>query len=269
MAISTLDGVIAGRKPPNFYSKNATPTLVAGRPHSLAYLAGYPGAMVASVAGLSGEALTTKAGQIPFPAAVGGQSVYLDRFSAMSSGASGNMLLCDRLWQNSGFVVTTTTAQTINSVAWPARDRNGATLGDGVYIGLEVATATGSGASVLSMSYTDSAGNAGNTAGPIDNYVASSAIGAFYRMGLAAGDTGVRSIQTFTSSVSMTSGAINLVAYRVLAAVELTQASIPNAVDAITGSLPVCYGGTVPFLLFIPNATTASVTAGVVTFAQG
>jgi hypothetical protein len=269
MSITTLDGVIAGRKPPQIYAKSATPTLVAGRPHSLFYLNGQPGAAVAPTPGLAGAALTTYGGQIPEPAPVGGQSIYLDRFSGVSSGQGGVLMLCDRLWHNSGFVVTTTTAQTINSVAFPARDINASTNGAGVYIGLEVTTATGAGASVLSMSYTNEAGTAGRTSAPINSYVASSAIGAFYQMGLAAGDNGVRSIQTFTSSVSMTSGAVSLVAYRPLAVLELSAAGIPNAIDAVTGSLPLIHDDTVPFLLWIPSNTTAAQISGIVTFAQG
>jgi hypothetical protein len=269
MAITTLDGVIAGRKPPSYYAKVASPTLVIGRPHTPFYVGGYPGAAAAPAPGIAGAALTSYAGQLPFPAAVGGQSIYLDRFSGLSSGGPGTLLLCDRIWHNSGFVVTTTTAQTINSVAWPARDKNGSTNGDGVYIGLEVVTATGAGTSVLSMSYTNSAGTAGQTSAPIDTYVASSAIGAFYRMGLAAGDNGVRSIQTFTSSVSMTSGSVSLVAYRVLAALELSVSNIPNAIDAVSGSLPICYDNTTPFLIFIPQATSTTVLSGIATFAQG
>lgn len=269
MAISTLDGVIAGRKPPNIYTKAATPTLVAGRPHSLFYLAGAPGAAVAPTPGLAGAALTTYAGQIPVPAAVGGQKVYLDRLSCVANAAAGVLMLCDRLWHNSGFVVTTTTAQTINSVAFPARDINASTNGAGVYIGLEVTTATGAGASVLSMSYTNEAGTAGRTAASIDSYVATSAVGAFYRMGLQAGDNGVRSIQTFTSSVSMTSGAVSLVAYRPIALIECPAGNIANATDAITGSLPEIFDNCVPFLVWTPQATNATSISGLVTFAQG
>lgn len=269
MAIIDLSGVIAGRKPPNYIAKAATPTLVAGRPHSLFYLSGFPGAAVAPTPGIAGAALTSYAGQIPEPAAVGGQSIYLDRFSGMSSAQSGLLVLCDRLWHNSGFVVTTTTAQTINSAAFPARDINASTNGAGVYIGLEVTTATGAGASVLSMSYTNEAGTAGRTSAPINAYVASSAIGAFYQMGLAAGDNGVRSIQTFTSSVSMTSGAVSLVAYRPIAVLEIVAANTPNALDAVTGSLPLVHNDTVPFLLWIPSGTAAASISGIVTFAQG
>ena len=40
MAITTLDGALAGMKPPQTFAKAPTGTLVAGRPVSLFYLAG-------------------------------------------------------------------------------------------------------------------------------------------------------------------------------------------------------------------------------------
>lgn len=267
MAITTLDGALAGMKPPTYFSKAVSGTLVAGRPFSPFYTAGIPGAAAAPAPGIAGAALTAYAGQIPIPVASG--NTHLARFSGAAHAQAGVLLLCDRLWHNSGFVVTTTTAQTIGSAAWPARDIAGSTNGDGVYIGLEVVTATGAGASVLSMSYTNQAGTAGKTGAAVDTYVASSAIGSFYRMGLAAGDTGVRSIQTFTSSVSMSSGSISLVAYRVLASLELTAAGLPNAVDALTSGMPRCYDTTVPFLLYIPQTTTTTQLTGTVAFTQG
>lgn len=269
MAITTLDQVIASRKPPNYFSKAAFASASAGRPYSTFYQAGYPGAAAAPAPGLAGAALTTYNGQIPFPAAVGGQSVYLDRFSGMASGSGGTLLLCDRLWHNSGLNMTIATAQTINSVAWPARDINASTNGVGVYLGLEVVTATGAGTPTLTANYTDSDGGAGITGTNIDTTAATSIAGSFYRIGLAAGDYGVRSLQTFTLSATWTSGSVSLVAYRVLAALEISAASVPNAIDAVTGSLPLAHDGTVPFVIWIPQTTTASSVSGIVTFAQG
>lgn len=267
MAITTLDGVLAGMQAPQEIVKAITPTLVAGRPHSLAYLAGRPGAMAAPAGGMAGLALTTKAGQIPFTNPVSGNA-YLARFSGQSSSV-GRLLLCDRLWEQSGISVTTTTAQTIDSATWPARDMNGATAGEGVMIGLEVSAATGAGASTISISYTDSGNGGPNTGAALDAYVASSAIGAFYRFGLAAGDTGVKQVLTYTSTVSMTSGTVHLVAYRLLASVSVTQGHIAAALDALTGGLPRLYDNTVPFLLFIPQATTASNVGGEVIYTHG
>jgi hypothetical protein len=267
MAITTLDGALAGMAPPTFFSKAVSGTLVAGRPFSPFYLAGIPGAAAAPAPGIGGAALTTYAGQLPIPAA--SANTYLARFSGVSSAQSGVLLLCDRLWHNSGVVVTTTTAQTVNSVAWPARDKAGSTNGEGVYIGLEIVTATGAGAATPSISYTNSGGTAGRTSTTIDTYAATSAAGSFYRLGLAAGDVGVRSIQSVTLGVSMTSGSISLVAYRILATLELSAAGIANAVDPFTGGMPRMYDNTVPFLIYIPQTTTTTQLSGSMVCTQG
>ena len=267
MAITTLDGAIAGMKPIELFSKALSGTLVAGRAFSPFYLAGIPGAAVAPTPGAAGAALTAYSGQIPIPTASG--NTHLARASFVSSAQAGMVLLCDRLWHNSGIVVTTTTAQTINSVAWPARDKNGATLGHGVYIGLEISTATGAGASVISISYTNQDGTAGKTGTATPLYAASSIAGSFYRFNLAAGDTGVRSIQTYTSTVSMTSGVVHLVAYRVLASIELPAAGIAGVIDPVTGGLGREYDTTVPFPIFIPQTTTTTQLTGSVVHTQG
>jgi hypothetical protein len=267
MAITTLDGALAGMKPPEYYSKAVTGTLVAGRPFSPFYLAGVPGAAAAPAPGLSGAALTSYAGQIPIPAASG--NTHLARFSGISSAQSGMLLLCDRLWHNSGFTITSTAAQTVNSVAFPARDKNGTTNGDGVILGVEVSAATGSGTPTITASYTNQAGTAGRTGTNTVATVATSAAGTFYPIGLNAGDTGVRSVQTLTLSATWTSGTIHLVAYRVLATLELSAAGLPNAVDALTSGMPRLYDTSVPFLIYIPQTTTTTQLSGSVVYTQG
>lgn len=267
MAITTVDGALAGMKPPAYFAKAVSGTLVAGRPMNLNYLAGVPSAMVANTAGLSGLALTSYGGQIPIPAASG--NTHLVRFSGVSSAQGGMLLLCDRLWHNSGLVVTTTTAQTVNSAAFPARDINGSTNGVGVMVGLEIMTTTGAGAATPSIVYTNDA-NVGTKTGAMQvTYAASSIAGTFYPFTLAAGDTGVRSIQSCTLGVSMTSGSIALVAYRVLASLELSAAGIPNAIDALTSGMPRLYDTSVPFLLYVPQTTTTTLTTGTVVYSQG
>jgi hypothetical protein len=267
MAITSLDLALAGMRPSAYIAKQASGTLVAGRPFTPFYVAGSPGAAAAPAPGVAGAALTSYDGQIPVPAASG--NTHLGRFSGVSSGQAGVLLLCDRLWHNSGISVTTTTAQTVNSVAWPARDRNGSTDGGGVLIGLEIVTATGAGAATPSISYTNQAGASGKSGSMLVTYAASSAAGTFYPFTLAAGDTGVRSIQSITLSTSMTSGSVALVAYRVLAELPLIGAGVPNAVDVVTSGMPRMYDNSVPFLIFIPSTTTTTQLSGSLTCTQG
>jgi hypothetical protein len=266
MTIATLDGVLAGMQMPQFVSKAATPTLVAGRPHSSWYLTGAPGPGSAVALTAGGVALSSSsaqvAGQIPHTDPVSGNA-YLAKLAALAT-IGGELLLCDRLLQvtaNSAAAAlgpTLTTAQTINSNALPARDMDGSTNGRGVFWGMEISSVAGAGTPTISYSYTNSAGTAGQAGANIDSVIASSAAGAFYRLGVAAGDLGVRSVQSLTLSATMTSGSISLVAYRVLAAMELVGAYIGNQLDALTSGFPRLFNGTVPFFLFIPNTTTAS-----------
>lgn len=267
MAITTLDQAIAGMRPPEFFSIQNTPTLVAGRPASMVYLAGYPGAATAPSPGMAGESLTSYNGAIPLPPA--SNNTHVSSFSAVASGQPGMLILCDRLWQNSGINITSTSPQSVNSVTWPARDKNGATSGDGVYIGVEVSGATGSGTPTLTLTYTNSSGAPTRTGTNIRPTVASSAIGTFYPIGLAAGDTGVRSIQTYQQSATWTSGTIHLVAYRPILALPIFATGIPATIDALSSGLPRIYNNSCLFLIFIPQTTSATGFTGSVVFTQG
>ena len=231
------------------------------------YTAGIPGAAVAPSPGVDGAALTSYAGQIPFTNPGSGNS-YLARFTGAATQA-GTLLLCDRLWHNSGLSVTSTSSQSITQPTLPARDANGGTNGAGVLVGMEVVTATGAGANVPTLTYTDQDGNTGATANPTFAYAASSAVGSFYPFSLAAGDTGVRSVTAFQNSVSMTSGSISLVAYRVLAQIDCATTNGADAVDSITGGFPRLFDNTVPFILFLPSTTTSSLIQATITVAQG
>lgn len=270
MAITTLDGALAGMTPSNYFIKVASAVPVIGRPQSLWMLGGNPGAGTYD-ATLNGVILSSSAaqvaGQIPFTDPVSGNT-YLARLQAAASQAC-TVLLCDRLWHNGGFTITSTAAQNITSPTWPARDNAGTTNGDGVLLGLEVSAACGAAAPTITVSYTNQAGTAGRTATNAFATANSPTIGGFFPIGLAAGDTGVRSVQSMTLSASWVSGTVNLVAYRVLAALELQGAYVPNAIDALTAGMPQMYNGSVPFLILVPSAATAATVTGQVVYTKG
>jgi hypothetical protein len=267
MAITTLDGAIAGMQWPRAFAKGVTATLVAGRPASLWSLAGNPGAGAFDNT-LNGLALSApQNGQINFVDPGSGNS-YLARLQA-SATIAGTLLLCDRIWHNGGYTITSTSAQNSTSPTWPSRDADGATAGNGVLLGLEISAAAGAAAPTITIAYTNQAGTGSRSAVNVDATQNSPAIGAFYRIGLQAGDTGVRSVQSLTLSASWLSGTMNLVAYRVLAALELTAAHTPNAIDALTSGFTRIYNGSVPFLLFLPSTTTATNVSGTMIVTQG
>ncbi len=268
MAITTLDDALAGFRPPEDILKVGTTAEAAGIFHSLFYASGRPGAALAPSPGIAGAALTTYAGQIPFTNPVSGNS-YIGKFEG-SMNLAGKINLYDRLWHNSGITMTTTTAQTINSVAWPARDSNGSTNGEGIMVGIEVSTATtNSGAiSNTTLSYTNSTGTAGKTA-IISSFPATAVAGTFIPFQLAAGDTGIRSIQSITLGTSYVAGTIHLVAYRKISSLEINLPNIGSSVDVITSGFVKLYDNTVPFLTYIPSATTAVVLTGTLIVTQG
>jgi hypothetical protein len=258
MTITTLAGVRDGLTPPLHVYKLPGSGEAAGIFHSTFYMAGVPDAAAAPSPGLAGEALTAYAGQLPFenPSA----NAYLARFDGMmnniaSSGVLASALLLDRLWQNSGIDVTQTTAQTVDSVTFPARDRAGATDGDGVLVALEVSATMGNGAvATITMSYTNSVGTSGRTA-TMAAFPATALQGTFVFFQLEAGDVGVRSIQSLTLGTSLTSGTVHLVAVRFLSDVQQSYGGDIRRQDAIACGFPRLRANTVPFLVQLSSLT--------------
>lgn len=246
--------------------KLGAPTSIA-KLYSPFYVAGNPGAAVAPTPGMAGEALIFYAGQIPYLNPAAGLESRLVGFNA-NCNTGGELWLCDRLWHNSGFSVTDTTTQTVNSVAWPPRDRDGLTDGKGVMIGVEVSTIMGAGTPTFTMGYT-------NTEGTADQSSVSAAVtsampvGYFNMLPLAAGDIGVQSIQTMKLSATMVSGVLHLVAFRVLAKVQVVANNVGMTKDAVMLCMPKIYDDTVPFFVWMPSTSTGPALYADVTFAHG
>jgi hypothetical protein len=213
-------------------------------------------------------------GQIPHTDPAGGVNSYLARFQCQTQAAAlnqgGVIMLCDRIWDNQ-LTINNTTSLTINTSAWPSRDNSGTANGDGIYAGIEVSVATSSTAAVLTnYTYTNSAGTGSRTGNFVDAPTAVSATaGQFYRLSLAGGDTGIKSIQSIQFTTAWTTGTVNMVAYRILAVLEDSLFTSPNAVDPVTSGFPLLFNGVVPFLIYIPNATGALSTIGHYMESQG
>ena len=205
----------------------------------------------------SGGALSNGSHQLPDPAS---GSYYL---TAMSAGLSvaGMFSLNDIIFYNTGLVVTTTTAQSITTPTLPNRDLDGSNLGDGWMAGILVTTATTNASAVTNttMSYTDSDGNAGNTA-TISSFPATAVAGAFIPFQLAAGDRGVRSIESVTLGTSYVTGAISVVIYRPIAYVPSPVANIGGTLT-IVNAVPTgvkLWNGTCTWPMYLASATTAT-----------
>lgn len=217
------------------YFKVGAASEAAGLFHSDHAATGFPGAWAPGTPGLNGRATdgmaVADAGCIPLWTPTG--SLYLTGGTTQSSLAA-NFGLYDVLWINSGTVVTTTTAQAITSVAFPARDLDGAVNGRGCSAGILVTTATTNAGAVTNttLNYTNSAGTAGRT-GTMASFPATAIAGTVVWFQLAAGDEGVRSIEGVTLGTSYGGGAISLIVARPHLTIPAPVANLPFA------SLPV------------------------------
>lgn len=267
MAIVDLDGVIAGAQAPRFFAKAAVGTQVLGRLHSLWGTLGNPGAGTWS-ATLNGANLVAPVnGQLPFTDPVSGSS-YLAAFSVMAN-ATGMLVLADRLWVNH-LTVNSTALQSPTQPTLEARDAAGTTDGDGVMLAIETSAVAGAQAAAVTVTYTNQSGTTGRTANFVDAPTAATTLaGSMFRIGLQAGDTGVRSVTGVQFSTSWTTGTINLVAYRPLALLPIAAAGVPASIDAVTSVLPTIYDGTVPYMFWVPGVTTTTALSGHFIYTQG
>lgn len=267
MAISTVDQLIAGATRPISFRKATFTGEAAGEMFSPVFTAGFPGAATAPT-GLNGTALTSLTGAIPIPAAVAGDYVELAGFDVQQGGAVGGVWLVDLLWWNGSIVDTTTTNQAITHPGLPARDRSASTSGDGVFLGILVSTVTGNGGAITNMTatYTDEAGNSGNTA-TVTSFPATAVAGTFVPFNLAAGDTGVRTVEGITLGTSLVSGVVHLVQYRPIAYVPLTTAGV--GASMAPGVLRRVWDSSCLTLLYDLTGTSGGVVSGLLGYAQG
>lgn len=273
MAITTLDGVIAGmRQPQPFMKIGVTMAAVASqRGYTPWYATGNPGASTATAIGINGQAVTPALGAVTDgrirrinPGA--GVNAHVARLAAQST-QPGTLWLIDRLWHNSGLSTTLTTAQAITPAALPARSNDGTANGAGVMAAIEWSGAGGAGTPTVTLTYTDQDGNTGAT-GAFTG-VATPGVGTFEIFSLAAGDTGVRAPTSFIQSATRTSGTMHLVLFRAISQIECTAANIGNAIDALTSGMPQIYNDSVLQLLWFPTSTTAATISGQYIETQG
>jgi hypothetical protein len=250
-----------------FY-KVGTAVEAAGQWYSWAKDSGNPGAWAPGTPGLAGRAtdgtLTADNGCLLIRNPASGAN-YLTALEGVASVACRPNLF-DVLWVNSGAVVTTTTAQTVNSVAFPARDIGGTANGEGCWVGILVATATTNAGAITNttLSYTNSSGTAGRTA-TVASYPATAVIGTVVWFLLAAGDTGVQSIQSVTLGTSYGGGAISLILARPLATFAVPVANIGAPTVPAKNPGVRLYDGTCALPIGLMTATTATTLTAVAT----
>lgn len=239
MAITTQDGLVSALgTAQRLITVKANVTAVSGRMCSLWSGAGQPGAGSTTLgqAAAGVVPVDSDTGFLTFTNPGSGNS-YLAGVSGISA-VTGMLVIWDNLWTwgsgGSGWSVTTTTAQNTSSPAALTRPDS---TGTGTEAWFEVLATMGAGAATPVLSYTNSGGTASRTTGTL-GYNASAIIGSMYNFPLQAGDGGVRSVQSLTTSVSMTSGTARIMILRRVASIPVV-ANVGFKYDAYDLGMPL------------------------------
>jgi len=200
----------------------------------------------------------TTTGAIPFTAATGGRDLHLIGTS-ITPLIAGVFLLYDRLFHIGGLSGTSTAAQSVQgSPASPALTRN--TGGAGNIAWYEIYTIIGSTGTTLTMNYTDDAGNSGQTSTINIGATNFREVTRAQRIPLAAGDTGIRAINTVQlTATTGTVGNFGITIAQPLAWIPVGAAGTAGWRDYTTGlpGIPVVNPDACLALMFIPAAATA------------
>lgn len=254
------------------FMKTTTAAKAAGTWYCSSKDVGYPGAWAPGTPGINGRITdgtqSADYGCIPITNPSAGSN-YL---TALDMQASVNHThdFFDCLWVNSGIAVTTTTAQAITTPTLPARDVNGTTNGEGCSIALLFVAAATNGASIsgTTVSYTNSKGVSGRTAtlttATGSAIPATPVIGTMIWFSLAAGDTGVRSIQSITLGTSLVTGTVSLMITRDVCTIGTTVVNVAAAKNMGTPGIKL-FSGTCLLHNIMASGTTATFMSGSLT----
>ena len=204
-----------------------------------------------------------------------GGNVSPDTKHLLNIGAFGNtatsvpsvLQLVDVLGYYPITTVTTTTAQTLNNTVTLPRYANGA----GVRAYLVARTTMGAGTPNITINYTNQAGVSGKVNPVTVTAVATAVAGHIVNsdptanhygcfIPLAAGDSGIQSIQSITLSATMTSGSLALVLCRPLTSLPITVLGVQserNLLNQLPSMPQIVDGANLNFLLFTGAAYAA------------
>lgn len=266
MAIDTQDKIAAalsGGQRKDITKVSAT-SEGAGTWHSLFKIGSIPPA---------GNNPGSLAGTIPTSTTVGG-FVFSNPVSgnthlmqmALSGGTVGKVILYDRLWHNSTMSGIVTGTNSLGSPPALTRPDN---TGADTELWAEFYTAIGATGATLSVVYTNQAGTGSRTATYVHPANAES-VGQMVPLTLQAGDTGVRSVQSYGWSVSTgTAGDFGLVILRRIAEFPLQVANVGNVLDYALLGMPRIYDNACLCLMVLCTATNTGLIQGSLVLGQG
>lgn len=255
------------------FAKVGTAPEAAGVWHSLWRVGNYPaaggdGGAGSGTPGSGGTALTLADGGL---ANWSNQSPDTKHLLALDAQASQDctIMLYDRLVHVSGISLSSTGNKNVGSAALPRYSGNDS---KGVQVWLEVTTQTATTAPIVTMnSYTDQDGNTGATGTSITFPATATNVDALIGpMPLAAGDTGVRSVETVNVGTAGTAGACNVVLLRPLAVIPVLQGTgAERSFLTMLPTLPRLFDGHTLGLAMLATGTTATNVWGHLTAGYG
>jgi hypothetical protein len=257
------------------FMKSTTASDAAGYWYCSSKDGGFPGAWVPGTPGVNGRncdgTLSPDFGCVPIKNPAAGAN-YLTEVQ-MGASVNHSHLMFDVLWVNSGLVVTTTTAQAITQPTLPPRDINGTTNGEGCSIAM-LFTTVSTNAAIISnttVSYTNSDGVAGRVAtltAIVGSQIPATAVnGTLVWFNLAAGDRGVRSIQSVTLGTSLLTGTISMMVTRDIATIGTTIVNV--TAQKVIGTPGIrLYNGTTMLHCILSSSPTATFISGEFSIAE-
>jgi hypothetical protein len=226
-------------------------TSVAGRWHELLSGGGSGGAMVLT-SGTPGTGIVCNratVGALPLNANVANDIRRLITMGAISSIATvhpGYLLLTDIIHIYPSCALTGTASTLSNHPTWTASGDTRMTNPNGVMASLVITTAGTAGNGLIVLTYKDEGGNAGtsgnfyspSTTAPIGSmYVQTGAVvttgGPF--LPLAAGDLGVKQVDSYAITTGLTSGVGSIILHRPIAAIPLAAVNLAGERDFLSG----------------------------------
>lgn len=267
MAITTRDGLVSAVAASSTVQfQKGSITGVAGFYYGLYRVAGMPQRTAASLPTTTGATLS-RSSEGAMPIGAPSNTSYITSFEAVGS-TLGSLVLSDRLLEYGGLSMTSTSAQSLSALSLPSR----ASSATDVELWLEIFTAGGTTASAsVTASYTNQSGSSGKTATLIGGFPASGTPQyRTYQMALAAGDTGVQSVQSVTLGTSTTTaGNLGVVLRRTLLTGYVPQPSGSFQMGWAETDLQVCPDDACLELLWLASTTSTGSILGNFGFTQG
>lgn len=273
MGFSTVDAIVNAitvnsKMQRITFEKLATAPTVANIPHSLWTATGNPTLGAFPAVGIANGRVTVGGpttatatpGALHYTNAVGPATMHLISAGLTTKVASstGTFILCDKI---TDIRISSVQAGGSTLTGVTATSRLAATTapGDGGQLWIEVVSALTGTAITKTFTYTDQLGNTAHTTGSMvgtATAVVNRSVNSKLWQTLAAGDTGLRSLDTVASTSGGTAGDIGCCIVRPIATIPVPTVSLYSERDFVVEmpNIPLLYDSSCLFLIYIPTA---------------